>query len=327
MEQNLQEANKRFQQKKREEILKLVPAPLQEDMNKALDLEEKEAFRSVIALCESMLGVESNEQVRILLARVYPKLLREDVEARNQSYQTDVNAFFEFLDGIQMNDLMQEYVVETLIRLCEMMENDWFRPLFAQLVETVEKKGYLKKEIYQKTLASAYASVESYAYFSDHKLSMMAKNALKAGYDRNYTQKDALYENVNRVTTNIDILSYDWYLCQYYPVHKEEFAYIAETYPHSYHLIEDLLLAIDENVAAKEAETLEALLLFTADGITLEQLEETMVKTYAYLMEKENQPQKIFTGGMPYQRDKKIGRNDLCPCGSGKKYKHCCGKS
>lgn len=25
-------------------------------------------------------------------------------------------------------------------------------------------------------------------------------------------------------------------------------------------------------------------------------------------------------------RDKKIGRNDPCPCGSGKKYKKCCGK-
>ncbi|WP_423777530.1 SEC-C metal-binding domain-containing protein, partial [Clostridium tyrobutyricum] len=22
----------------------------------------------------------------------------------------------------------------------------------------------------------------------------------------------------------------------------------------------------------------------------------------------------------------KIGRNDLCPCGSGKKYKNCCGR-
>ena len=22
----------------------------------------------------------------------------------------------------------------------------------------------------------------------------------------------------------------------------------------------------------------------------------------------------------------KVGRNDPCPCGSGKKYKHCCGK-
>ena len=26
------------------------------------------------------------------------------------------------------------------------------------------------------------------------------------------------------------------------------------------------------------------------------------------------------------QTHKKIGRNDLCPCGSGKKYKKCCGK-
>ena len=25
--------------------------------------------------------------------------------------------------------------------------------------------------------------------------------------------------------------------------------------------------------------------------------------------------------------DKKVGRNDPCPCGSGKKYKHCCGKN
>ena len=29
----------------------------------------------------------------------------------------------------------------------------------------------------------------------------------------------------------------------------------------------------------------------------------------------------------PYQRKtKKIGRNDPCPCGSGKKYKKCCGR-
>jgi len=26
-------------------------------------------------------------------------------------------------------------------------------------------------------------------------------------------------------------------------------------------------------------------------------------------------------------KDKKIGRNDPCPCGSGKKYKYCCGKN
>ena len=25
-------------------------------------------------------------------------------------------------------------------------------------------------------------------------------------------------------------------------------------------------------------------------------------------------------------KGKKIGRNEPCPCGSGKKYKHCCGR-
>ena len=28
----------------------------------------------------------------------------------------------------------------------------------------------------------------------------------------------------------------------------------------------------------------------------------------------------------PKKAEKKIGRNDPCPCGSGKKYKNCCGK-
>lgn len=30
---------------------------------------------------------------------------------------------------------------------------------------------------------------------------------------------------------------------------------------------------------------------------------------------------------LPYVREPKIGRNDPCPCGSGKKYKKCCGKT
>ena len=29
-------------------------------------------------------------------------------------------------------------------------------------------------------------------------------------------------------------------------------------------------------------------------------------------------------GGVPQRRAGKIGRNDPCPCGSGKKYKKCC---
>ena len=37
-------------------------------------------------------------------------------------------------------------------------------------------------------------------------------------------------------------------------------------------------------------------------------------------------PAAFGAGGKDRQPAKKIGRNDPCPCGSGKKYKHCCGK-
>lgn len=33
------------------------------------------------------------------------------------------------------------------------------------------------------------------------------------------------------------------------------------------------------------------------------------------------------TKNVPYRAPKKIGRNEPCPCGSGKKYKDCHGKS
>jgi SEC-C motif-containing protein len=34
----------------------------------------------------------------------------------------------------------------------------------------------------------------------------------------------------------------------------------------------------------------------------------------------------VRTGPAPIKASPKVGRNDPCPCGSGKKYKHCCGK-
>ena len=35
---------------------------------------------------------------------------------------------------------------------------------------------------------------------------------------------------------------------------------------------------------------------------------------------------KVKLKNKPKKTEKKVGRNDLCPCGSGKKYKNCCGK-
>jgi len=76
------------------------------------------------------------------------------------------------------------------------------------------------------------------------------------------------------------------------------------------------------------------------EGKNLEYLKSSMLKQYTRLaqyiggaMYFEKYPQErarqmgtvVYEDDQPYVRSgKKIGRNDPCPCGSGKKYKHCC---
>ena len=51
------------------------------------------------------------------------------------------------------------------------------------------------------------------------------------------------------------------------------------------------------------------------------QLSESIHSIRGFWLSRKNAP-----APMPYQReDSKVGRNDPCPCGSGKKYKKCCG--
>jgi preprotein translocase subunit SecA len=38
-------------------------------------------------------------------------------------------------------------------------------------------------------------------------------------------------------------------------------------------------------------------------------------------------PNRGGDGAGPARKKQKVGRNDPCPCGSGKKYKHCCMRS
>ena len=329
MEQNIQEMNKRFEAKKREEILNQIPVKFHNQVNEALDYEQEDDYEKTAELCQDILATKEghgNEQVKIILARVFPSVLRMDVETENKKYQQHLSQYYTFLDGIEMNELMQEYIVETLIKLCELMENDWYRPLFREFVEHIERQGYLTEEVYKETLASAYASLESYDYYGDSKVSMLAKTVMKLGYDKAYTIRNVALESMkNRL--NLDVLMNAWYLTQYYEEHEEEFSYIAQKYPYSYRLITDLVKDIKTDVHKKEASLLEELMNHVTEGTTKEQLMDVLTKSYADLMAKEAKPQTVYAGRGSYRRsNEKIGRNEPCPCGSGKKYKHCCGK-
>ena len=42
---------------------------------------------------------------------------------------------------------------------------------------------------------------------------------------------------------------------------------------------------------------------------------------------KRKELQKAYKTSKTVVKEEKVGRNDACPCGSGKKYKNCCGKN
>ena len=72
--------------------------------------------------------------------------------------------------------------------------------------------------------------------------------------------------------------------------------------------------------------------------INLEQLYFNMLEAkaeYLYMLpqwdaifsvEKRKEIQKSYRESCSVRNENKVGRNDACPCGSGKKYKKCCGK-
>ncbi|MCC8018039.1 MAG: DnaJ domain-containing protein [Lachnospiraceae bacterium] len=106
---------------------------------------------------------------------------------------------------------------------------------------------------------------------------------------------------------------------------KGEFAIVQEEYPEFFEYIRDFLgkLKNEKNISYLKDSLLK----------TFVRLDEEYGNSMFYRRHPEERRRAHGTlisdgdSGEPYVRGaKKIGRNDPCPCGSGKKYKQCCGK-
>lgn len=326
----INEGNRRFVCKKREEATATVPPKFIDKFNQAMDYEDNGYYEKAKTICDEILADEEGHNLdaaKIMLARLFPKVLESDIFDSNKKYQKHIEEYFNFLDGVTMNDLMQEYVVETLAKLCELIEeNEWYRPLFREFIGIIEKKGYLTKEEYRKTLDSAYASMESTLYYEDTRIGIVMKNVLKSGYDREFILETIESED-KRKKMELDISTNIFYLCKYYEGNEDEVEYIQTTYPHSYELIEKDVEAVKSSCDKKKDIILDKLLQFASDKVDKEGLASAMDKAYEYMINSRPKPVVVHSGKTTYFRpNKKVGRNDMCPCGSGRKYKQCCGR-
>jgi len=94
----------------------------------------------------------------------------------------------------------------------------------------------------------------------------------------------------------------------------------------SYNLFQEML----DRVRTAIAETAFRISIVTEEGTqrrrTLRESRETLLLPTGFGEHAEGTPEARRTSVEPVRRGPKVGRNDPCPCGSGKKYKHCCGR-
>lgn len=121
-------------------------------------------------------------------------------------------------------------------------------------------------------------------------------------------------------------MNYEWYICQYIPEHTEEVSYLKAVYSHTYADNKEFLEKV-ENDAAGTAEKIEDELYSYVKNSSKQEFHESMHRAYKKACGNKKEPVYVYDGGDSYRRiQPKVGRNAPCPCGSGKKYKQCCGK-
>lgn len=278
-----------------------------------------------------MFGMELDRYVEtgeILLAElldgVFQNVLYLDISLANGKYKEDLELYLHFLSRIEMTEKMQENLASTVVYLSTQMRNKWYRPLFRELIDYISRKNYLRTEGTKETLKSAFIIWESYRFHDDRKVSKIMDTGLNAIYNIRYTLKDIPWTE-DREDIQRDALISEWNLCRYVPGHLEEIKYIQENYPYNYECSRKFLERVKHDPEQTAKEVLEELQKLSGHQ-TLHEWKVFLEDEYSQ-MNAEGRAEVLVDGWEPYRRKGvKVGRNDPCPCGSGKKYKKCCGK-
>lgn len=281
-----------------------------------------DVFREEVAYFEKTGNIVSAE----MLDGAFQNLLHLDVKTGNGRYQQDVKIYYDFLNQAEMTERMQENLAGNIIFFSEMMHNRWYRPLFLEFVNYIKDRGFLTTESALEVLESAFASWESYGYHDDNRISAFMEAYLVASYRKKYGLRETLFEE-ERGEIEATFLTYEWYMCQYVKDHSSEIDYVRENYPYTYADNRDFFEKIKDDADGTAKEVLDVLYEYAAIKSSREEFTKSMYNAYTKACENRKDGAYVYDGTETYRRmQAKVGRNDPCPCGSGKKYKKCCGK-
>lgn len=259
-----------------------------------------------------------------MLDGAFENLLYLDITLGNGKYAEDIKLYYDFLDQAEMTGEMQRDLAGNIVYFCSLMSNKWYRPLFKEFITHIRDRGYLTEAEPLRTLDSAFSSWESYQYHEDPRISPLMETYLESSHARSYSEPDEDEDERKRIEATA--LSYDWYMCQYAPEHLSELDYVEERYPQTYKNNREFFGKVKSDPHGTEEEVLDKLLPY-ARTMSRQEFIRSLQRTYQKACEIRKDPVYVYDGTETYRRiQPKVGRNDPCPCGSGKKYKKCCGR-
>lgn len=288
--------------------------------------EYEEAARCFRELAAQSAGYESpicGQLPMLAQLHLFMQLLTMDYEGKEAWILSDTERYIQTLKQLLKNcddrkyEQIREAVGHTIIEYSKKLEQVIMRKPFLTLLAYVEQAGILAYDEYSQIVETGYVAYESWMMNDDKRLSQELCQ-LVSDCEELYRSGDEMSLAERREIKDVILLE-EYEVLKDYPACLSQFDVVEREYGRTY---ERTIQSFANKVR-------------TAGSISVlkNQYEKSIRKKGIQLVSEAQEwnMEDVFDSGFQIQepiarQEKKIGRNDPCPCGSGKKYKKCCGK-
>lgn len=261
-----------------------------------------------------------------LIDGVFQRLIELGMACDLDTVDQDMEEYLHFLSGADQTEELQKRVAENLILFAHYLETERYRPPFLRLADGLQKMEFMANPIYKGTLWSAYVALESYEINADSQVSPFTFDLITRATEVGTEEEQKIDRMLDQADEEgkTELLLMEYFAGKRMPGIQKELEHIRTQYPYSYEAVKELTEDLERNPKAASDKYLKLLQERTDSfGYTKSYFDRIYETHYG------NGAETVLwdsEDGSYMRQGKKIGRNDPCPCGSGKKYKHCCGK-
>jgi tetratricopeptide (TPR) repeat protein len=260
------------------------------------------------------------EEDIVVVNSTFFHLFQVDASLDYKAIEADTDAYIRFIYSVTtMDEEYQKEVLATVIGFSLKLQSRHMRNAFRKLLDNLSQNIFLQNEQAKTTIASGYCALESYELQENPQVDSFTARLMNSYFEVTFSGDEE---------RKSELPLYKLFILRRLPDIMVQFTIMEQAYPHTWKLFEETVKDIQNNTVEVLTEKYEKEYASFNPKKTLKVLRDDINEMYMQVTEDERlEEQKNRRKEFAKIPKKKIGRNDLCPCGSGLKYKNCCGKS